>query len=438
MGRVQALRKSDLKAIYEHGCCSDHNHPAPVNEDENADVLFDKEAERIARGLYNGTITSGSIDPAMTRRVAEHLRVAVIQGFGRDLPDLDYGTPDYMKLVQLEKNIYHFSGAKNYQQLKSMSLALKDENGLQREFPDFKKEALKINGVYNGAYLRTEYDTAIGAAQMASEWVNIEQNKDVYPFLEFEAILDSQTTDLCRRLHGTLLPWDHPFWKIYYPPNHFNERARVRQRSGGVQTQNIPEIEIQDMFRTNLAESGFIFPEKHSYFKDCPPSILKQALLMRKNAYSPLPKTNLMKSDVFVSSLADEKELQQNIQLSRRMAEHNTEVYIRPHSMDKNMKNPELQLGSLKGDFKVDPKLTSLEKFVRNAIDGANKQAANIPVIVITEDRYNKTELWRALKGELNDPSRKRFVSHVWLLLDKQLVKLTRAQIAKGSSDLLP
>ena len=129
-----------------------------------------KEAERIAKGLYNGTITEGQIDPTLTKLVALELRKAVIEGFGKDLHQLDYGTPDYKKLAQLEKSIYQFSGAKNYQELKSMSLALKDARGLQREFSDFKKEALKIDNAYNGKNLKTEFDTAVAGGQMAAKW----------------------------------------------------------------------------------------------------------------------------------------------------------------------------------------------------------------------------------------------------------------------------
>ncbi|MDP1812352.1 MAG: phage minor head protein [Sediminibacterium sp.] len=431
------FRKKDLDRLYA-ACCDNHTHPTIVNQDDNVPEGYRKEAERIAKGLYNGSITSGSIDPAMTKLVAVELRKAVIEGFGKDLSQLDYGTPDYNKLSQLEKNVFHFSGAKNYQQLKSMSLALKDENGIQREYSDFKKEALKINAVYNGNHLRTEYDTATGSAQMAGLWVDIQEHKDIYPVLEFDAVIDSKTTDLCRRLNGTLLPPDHPFWKMYYPPNHFNERSTVRQRSAGSVTQNIPDADIPDMFRNNLAEQGFVFPEKHPYYIDCPGWILKQAELMRDNVYSALKRTGLMKADVFVSNLADEVDLAENIAFSRRLAEHGEEVFIRPHSDHDKVKNPELKLVGTLGDYKVDKNKATIEKFVRNSLNSANKQGTNIPVIVIEDKRYNRDEVWQALRGELIDAKRKKNISHVWLLLDKKLVKLDRASIVKDAKDLLP
>jgi Phage Mu protein F like protein len=395
-----------------------------------------KEAERIAKGLYNGTITAGSFDKKLTKLVANELRKAVVEGFGKDLNQMDYGTPDYKKLVQLEKNVYSFSGAKNYQELKSLSLALKDELGVQREFADFKKEALKIDNAYNGRFLKTEYDTAIGSGQMAAKWVDINEHKDIYPLLEFDAVVDGKTSTLCKGLDKTVLPVNHPFWKQYYPPNHFKCRSDVRQLSVGTVTQNIPTAEIPDMFKTNLAEDGLAFPAKHTYYIGCPQEVLKKAEMLRDNVYSQLPKTPLMKKNVHVASLADIKDLEQNITLSRRLAEHGEEVFIQPHSFTDKVKNPELKLGANQADFKVDKNKTTVEKFVRNSLNNANIQQA-MPVLVINENRYNKNEIWRALRGELLETKRKKNIATVWLLLNKQLVKITREQIVKNIN-LLP
>ena len=43
--------------------------------------------------------------------------------------------------------------------------------------------------------------------------------------LEYSAILDGRTTDICRELDGKIYPEDSEVWQTYRPPNHFNCRS---------------------------------------------------------------------------------------------------------------------------------------------------------------------------------------------------------------------
>lgn len=378
------------------------------------------------------------MDAEMTKAVAGELRKAVIEGFGKDLPDIDYGTPDYNKLVQLEKNVFQFSGAKNYQELKSMSLALKDANGKQREFKDFKVDAVKVDQSYNGTHLKTEFDTAVGGSQMAGKWVDFEQHADTAPWLRYDTAGDSKVRQSHKLLDGIIKLLSDAFWKLYYPPNGWKCRCDATQVLNGAETPNhqiqFPN-DIPDMFKTNMAADGLVFPKGHPYFTDCPPEILRKAELLRENKYSKLPRTKSMKADVYISNKADEADIDINKPLAMQLASHGETVYIRPH--DTAVKNPELQLGSLTGDFKTKIK-TTVDRFVKNSIRSANNQACNIPVIVIPGNKYDRDLVWGGLRSDLKHTDRKKNVSHVWLLLDKQLVKISRADIMKDLKQLLP
>jgi len=43
--------------------------------------------------------------------------------------------------------------------------------------------------------------------------------------LEYSAVLDDKTTEICSSLDGTVWDSDNPLWDSYRPPNHFNCRS---------------------------------------------------------------------------------------------------------------------------------------------------------------------------------------------------------------------
>jgi len=432
-----AFHKKHLDHIYNQVCsrCGGHIiYAGGISED------MQRQAEIIAKKMYAGKIVPGTIEPGMVKLVATELRKAIIEGFGKDLPAIDYGTPDYKMLLQLEKNIFHFSAAENYQMLKSMSLALRDEDGKLRTFKAFRDEAMKISGVYLDRNLKTEYNGAVASSQMAGKWVDIEQNKESAPFLRYDTVGDDRVRQAHKELDGVIRPVDDSFWSVYYPPNGWNCRCDVTQLLHGSPTPahkiTTPE-DVPAIFQTNLAKNGLVFPANHPYYIDAPAEVLSKAQLLIENQYSPIQRTKSMKADVHVASLADQRELDRNISLSRSLAEYGHEVYIEPHSTSKGVKNPELKLGSLTGDFKTQIN-TGVDKFVKNSIDTANKQKCNVPVLVIPGDKYDKNKVWRGLRADLSNDKRKKNVVQVWLLLDKALVILTREAIVKGDISKLP
>jgi SPP1 gp7 family putative phage head morphogenesis protein len=189
---------------------------------------------------------------------------------------IDYDTPDGNMLKSLQKDVYQFAAAKNYQQLKSLSEALVDEKGAVRSWGEFKKAAWEINDLHVNQWLEVEYHTAIASSQMASKWVDITANSDVLPLLEYDAVIDNNTSQICNDFNGIIRPVNDSFWDEFYPPNHFGCRSTVRQRAGGTESNlnnvAIPE-KIPDMFKVNLAKGGLAFPPSHTYFIGTPQEV---------------------------------------------------------------------------------------------------------------------------------------------------------------------
>lgn len=215
-------------------------------------------------------------DPVLIQTYGERLSEAIKKGYGKDYIDVDFDSPDYRKLRSLEENLWQFSSAKTYSQLKEMSDALRRPDGTLRTFEEFRIQTVLITGKQL-RHLKTEYQTAVAGAQMASKWEEIQRMKATYPLLEFIAVEDDHTTALCRSLDGVIRMVDDAFWMQFYPPNHYNCRSTVKQlRKGNITPDNeIVRPEIPEIFKVNLGQRGLAFPEDHAYFEGTPPEVMK-------------------------------------------------------------------------------------------------------------------------------------------------------------------
>lgn len=275
---LQSISFNSLNELYAP-CCEHNNLPQLAAGDDD----LQKKIDAMVQQVYDETgLPKAELNKEITEYFANHLWNGVTDGYGSDLSGIDYNTPDYNMLESLQKNVWQFSAAKNYQQLVSLSKALVDDDGKLRTFAEFKRVASTINDQYINQWLRTEYDTAVGGAQMASKWTDIKENSAT-KLLEFDAVMDTHTSELCSSLNGVKKPVDDEFWNTYYPPNHFNCRSTVRQLNEGEETPTskivYPE-KMPAMFKTNLAKQGLVFPKSHPYYDGCPHNVLNEAVVM--------------------------------------------------------------------------------------------------------------------------------------------------------------
>jgi SPP1 gp7 family putative phage head morphogenesis protein len=205
---------------------------------------------------------------AMYQEVASQLLDGAEEGMGQTLPEVKYGTPDAVLLGKFSQHLYVFSANKNYQLLTELN-ALLIKDGQVRPYPEYKAEALKLHQDYNVSWLRTEYDTAIGTAQMAAKWLTFQEDKDRY-FLRYTTANDDRVRPTHKELDGITLPVDHIFWNTHYPPLGWKCRCNVTRvvRSGKEATS---EDKLKNLtghppdFGHNAGKTGVIFPDSHVY-----------------------------------------------------------------------------------------------------------------------------------------------------------------------------
>jgi SPP1 gp7 family putative phage head morphogenesis protein len=262
-----------------------------TNSSENLlDIFSEEERNKFLKDVYDGIVTSTSLDINYYYKVARKLTDGVYSGFGQELIRTQWGTPDYDMLFNLRESTYIFSAAKNYKQTKEISSLISSGNGF-KPFSEFQKDASKVFDTYNKNYLTAEYNSAIAQARSASLWMEVEREKSIYPQLQYETVGDGRVRPEHAALDNIIRPVDDKFWDTNYPPNSWNCRCVVLQTYDAVNTdlrgkKKVIDDAVHPLFRFNSGKSKQIFTKEHPYFE-----VAKQDKdLARNNFNLPLPK----------------------------------------------------------------------------------------------------------------------------------------------------
>jgi SPP1 gp7 family putative phage head morphogenesis protein len=237
------------------------------------------------RLVFRNRIDESGIDPETVKETADTFMKAVTEGYGEQQGTpltpgdwstiVDYNTPNYAMLANIERNVYQFAGARNYQQLRDLTSALTD--GLRRRsFREFKAEAQRILNTYDLRYLPAEYNTAQSAAYNAASWADYLTSAagkgEGAVLLEYVTAGDDHVRAAHRLLDGVVRPMNDAFWNTHFPPLDWNCRCTTHRVRNKEVTLQPPDVTIPRLFRTNLAENGLVFPPEHPYFITAPSS----------------------------------------------------------------------------------------------------------------------------------------------------------------------
>jgi SPP1 gp7 family putative phage head morphogenesis protein len=384
-----------------------------------------REVTRIIKDVYAGNITAGDIDSKLLKHIGTALESQVTAGFGQTFAQVDFDTPDAAMLTRLTRDTWQFAAAKDYQQLRDMSLLLKDETGKLRSFEDFR-DAAKLDDEKYRRWLRTEYNQAVGASTMAARWNDFEKNADIMPYLQYDTVGDNNVRDEHQLLDGIVKKITDRFWDRYYPPNGWGCRCSVNQiaSSYAKETEEIPDVRIPKMFETNLAKTGLVYPKGHPYYNGIPQNTLRKAIhyLPPDAAYKDIYTAE--NGRVKMHLLHGTKEMKDNIMISKILADNNCNVDLLPILGQKDDKIRKMIYGTddfIKGknpDSLTNNRLFELKlagtsnTSVRNAIRRAGKQA-NKMVLKLRTNFNDKMK--NVIKGQLNH---NKNILELWIIDD--------------------
>lgn len=231
--------------------------------------LSKKQIEKLLKGVHSGEISVFNLPEDVFKYTFVELINSVDTGFGGSVTKFPEGSIRAIRAMDYRQNIFTFSGAKTFNEVKDLSLYVFNEDGTKRKFKEFREFAQKIDEQYNVNYLRTEQDTAFGMAQGAEKWMRIEEEKELFPMLKYETAADEKVREEHRDWDQLMFPVDHEFWNTRTPPNGYNCRCTVTQHTEG----NISNLKgvpknSDEMFAVNPGKVNYIFDEKvHPYYK---------------------------------------------------------------------------------------------------------------------------------------------------------------------------
>ena len=160
-----------------------------------------------------------------------------------------------------------FSAFKVHRMQNDMARLLLDSNGDLKPFGQWKKEVMPIASHQVGAWLRTEYDTAVLRAHQAADWRQFEREKDILPNLRWMPSTSVHPGADHKRFWGTVRPIDDPFWGEHRPGDRWNCKCGLTSTDDPVTPvpDGDPKDRPQPGLENNPGKDGKLFSDKHPY-----------------------------------------------------------------------------------------------------------------------------------------------------------------------------
>lgn len=227
-----------------------------------------KELTKLFKQIHSGVINLINLPEDLYVATGNELTEAMFRGL-KVSPGIDLQQPANNSARIMKKSLFSFSAAKQFQFISDMQNFLFDEAGLIRPFNEFRKFANVINNAYNKNWLEAEYVTSINMSRGAADWERIQDEKDIFPFLQYTTVGDANVRDEHVVLNGIIRRVDDQFWSDFMPPNGWRCRCDAIQLENGAETdlRKVNKPKLDPVFDGNSGKRNTVFKKSHDYFK---------------------------------------------------------------------------------------------------------------------------------------------------------------------------
>ena len=190
-------------------------------------ALTDKRLTEIATAIHSGSLSKEITSTELALSNGDSLWNRIKANF-KKMDSVDK-TPENESWLRLQQNnVYAFGLAKTFAQMQEIRAVVHDQKGVQKPFTEFYNHVKKIDERYNQHYAQAEYQAVVRGTIMGQKWLEIQEQKEVFPWLQYQTKGDGRVRAEHDRLNGIVLAADDPFWTQYYPPNGWRCRCTVK------------------------------------------------------------------------------------------------------------------------------------------------------------------------------------------------------------------
>ena len=242
--------------------------------DNAAEVRVDADIlDAFTRYVYeHGVKEQNGIEAGMWSEVLRVINDATVEGLVQSqVPTLEENF-----LRELRHGNEVFAAFKVHTMGSEMQRQLIGPDGKLKPFSQWRDDVQKIASHQCGAWLKTEYDTAVIRAHNAADWQEYERDKDIMPNLRWMPTTSKEPETKHRSywLRRVNLPVDDPWWNEHHPGDRWNCKCSLEQNddpvvpppSDGSDSDATPHRGLEN----NPGMDGHIFNDTHPYFpKSC-------------------------------------------------------------------------------------------------------------------------------------------------------------------------
>ena len=222
------------------------------------------------RKVHGGFDTMSSIEQGIWREILSHINEATVNGL---LQAKAVPTHNEAFLSALRHSNEVFAAFKVHALQQEVAAKLLTPDGRLKSFAEFRRDVEGITSHQCGAWLQTEYNTAVIRAHNAADWQVFEANRDIMPNLRWlpTTAAEPEAGHRAYWVARLNLPIDDPFWRDHHPGDHWNCKCSLEQNNDPVvRPSDIPADPPQPGLDNNPGKDHHTFSDNHPYFpKGC-------------------------------------------------------------------------------------------------------------------------------------------------------------------------
>ena len=201
----------------------------------------------------------------MWREVLRIINEGTVEGLALSKAE----THDRLFLRNLRHSNEVFAAFKVHTMGVEMAAKLIGEDGKLKPFDKWRQDVASICSHQTGAWLRTEYDTAVIRAHAAADWQEFQRNRDIMPNLRWMPTTSPQpeSSHAAYWRMKLTLPIDDPFWNNHHPGDRWNCKCSLEATDEPVvRPADLEPTQPQRGLENNPGKDGHTFSDNHPYF----------------------------------------------------------------------------------------------------------------------------------------------------------------------------